>query len=274
MTRVTRGVLGAALLALLAALVLTACGGGGSSSDSTTTATESTEQAENTEDASANEGGSAAASKKVIAPYVGHPSPFPVTAKLEEVPEGGSFLYVNCGNAVCALLNELLEGAGATMGVPLEQVKAGYTASEAQSAFQTVVQKEPLATIRVQGFVIGRYVVAVGAATTGFATFAAQSGLISHENAVQVASSINDIETGAKLIWNGLSNLYVVGGIFIAALMAAWGMLSSSPKHAATIAADCLPDTKIVTTPQIAAATPNQPNIVSNESHTVVQGLS
>jgi ribose transport system substrate-binding protein len=132
---------------LVLALGLAACGGGGSSSSSTTE-TEATEakaetggETESTGEASG--GDAVAAAEKVIAPYVGHPSAFPVTEKLDKLPKGANIDYMDCGTPVCALFWELLEPAGKTMGVNLKRVKAGSSANTVGPAFDTVVSEEP-----------------------------------------------------------------------------------------------------------------------------------
>jgi ribose transport system substrate-binding protein len=150
-----RGVI-AALFVLVLALGLAACGGGSSSSSSSegTTAEESeaggtggggeTEEASEESEAS---GGGVAEAKKIVAPYIGEPSPFPVTEKLKSVPTGEEIDYVDCGTPICALFWEILQPAAQTMGVKLERVKAGSSASTVSSAFDTVIQKEPAAVI-------------------------------------------------------------------------------------------------------------------------------
>lgn len=148
MTRVTRGLVGAALLTLLAALALSACGGGGSSSSGSTEPAPESEEKSETTTASEGDGGDAMAeAKKIIAPYIGHPSAFPVTEKLNKVPKGAKIAYPDCGNPVCALFYELLQPAAQTMGVSVERVKAGETANGVASAFETIVSQEPDAVI-------------------------------------------------------------------------------------------------------------------------------
>jgi ribose transport system substrate-binding protein len=144
----------AAVFAFVLVLGLAACGGGGSSSSSSeTTAEESTgaETGGETEGASEEgteaSGGGVAAAKKVVAPYIGKPSPFPVSEPLKSVPTGEEIDYVDCGTPICALFWEILQPAAQTMGVKLERVKAGSSASTVSSAFDTVIQKEPAAVI-------------------------------------------------------------------------------------------------------------------------------
>ena len=144
-----------ALLVFALALALAACGGSSSSSSSSTSEAETEEPAGGeTEPAGEEEeaepeasGGGAAEAKEVVAPFIGQPSPFPVTEKLKEVPKGAEIDYVDCGTPICALFWEILQPAGQTMGVKLERVKAGSAANTVTAAFDTVIQKEPAAVI-------------------------------------------------------------------------------------------------------------------------------
>lgn len=142
-----------ALLVFVLALGLAACGGGSSSSSSSSTSeAESSEpsggETENAgEESSAASGGGVAEAKEIVAPYIGEPSPFPVTEKLKSVPKGDEIDYVDCGTPICALFWEILQPAAQTMGVKLERVKAGSAANTVASAFDTVIAKEPAAVI-------------------------------------------------------------------------------------------------------------------------------
>jgi ribose transport system substrate-binding protein len=144
-----------ALLVFALALALAACGGGGSSSSSSSTSEAETEEPAGgeTEPAAEEEaepeasGGGLAEAKEIVAPYIGQPSPFPVTEKLKSVPKGEEIDYVDCGTPICALFWEILQPAGQTMGVKLERIKAGSAANTVAAAFDTVIQKEPAAVI-------------------------------------------------------------------------------------------------------------------------------
>lgn len=134
------------IAAFTIALVLAACGGGGSSSS---TSGGSEPSGEGTGEATnlASDSPAVEAAKEKLAPYVGHPSPFVVTEKLKEVPKGATIAYMDCGTPFCAILGELFESAGKTMGVKIETIKAGSTASSISSAFDTVVAEEPAAVL-------------------------------------------------------------------------------------------------------------------------------
>lgn len=121
------------LLALLVALGLTACGGGDSSTSSST---------------EGGGGGGQADAKATIEPYVGHPSPFPVTEDLKELPpKGSTFAFVSPGVPYSELIAELTKQAVEAMGMKFELVKAGLAANTVSSAFDTVVAKKPAAVI-------------------------------------------------------------------------------------------------------------------------------
>ena len=144
-----------ALLVFALALALAACGGGSSSSSSSTSEAETEEPTGGETEPAAEEeeaepeaaGGGGAEAKEIVAPYIGQPSPFPVTEKLKAVPKGEEIDYVDCGTPICALFWEILQGAGQTMGVKLERIKAGSAANTVTAAFDTVIQKEPAAVI-------------------------------------------------------------------------------------------------------------------------------
>jgi ribose transport system substrate-binding protein len=114
-----------AILVACAALAIAACGEDAESSDES--------------------GGSAdlTAAREAIQPYVGKPSPFPVTEPLEEVPTGAKIKYVDPGTPVGALFWELLQPAAQTMGVELSRVKGGQTAESVNAAFDAILSQKP-----------------------------------------------------------------------------------------------------------------------------------
>jgi ABC-type sugar transport system substrate-binding protein len=140
----THGVLIGLTLIVVAAVVLAGCGGGGSSSS---TSGESTTAGSEGESKPVAAGGTdaAAAAKKVLAPYLGQYYPeFPVEEALKEKPSPDTEISaMQESSAIGGLLVELMEGAAKTAGVKLSVVKAGATASTAQSAAETVVSQHP-----------------------------------------------------------------------------------------------------------------------------------
>jgi len=126
------------LVACVAMLTLSACGSSGSSTGST--GSTSTQTAATTTSNAAAEGQQAAS---VVAPYIGKPSAFPVTEKLNKPPKGATVTFMDCGTPVCAALWQLLQPAAATMGVKLDHIKSGLSANTISSAFDSVVAKKP-----------------------------------------------------------------------------------------------------------------------------------
>lgn len=139
----TSRVLQISLVLLVLSVALAACGSSGSDSSSETT---TTEVASTNEEAAGGETSSAAA-EEVVAPYIGKPSAFPVTEMLKEVPKGAKVAFMDCGTPTCALFWEVIGAAAKTMGVQLERIKAGTTASTASAAFDTAVTSQPDAVI-------------------------------------------------------------------------------------------------------------------------------
>ena len=132
------------------AIALAACGGGSSSSSSAETSTEgttaTTEGSESTETTEGSEGGggnAAAEAAAKVKPLVEGPSPFPVSEPLKEVPKGAKVIYIDSGTPIGSLLYELLVPAAKTMGVKLEKVTAGLSASTIGPAMDSVVAKQP-----------------------------------------------------------------------------------------------------------------------------------
>lgn len=116
-----------------AVLALAACGS--SSDDGAGTGT-----------TSASAGGGSAdvtGAKAAVAPFIGRPSPFPVTDRLIRRPEGATVAYMNGGSPVGALLWEFLEPAAATMGVEAAQYKAGPGQNVTTDGFDSVVAARP-----------------------------------------------------------------------------------------------------------------------------------
>lgn len=132
------------LLALLAALVcavaIAACGGGDDSSSATAADTSPSGE-------TSTSGNGLAEAEAAIEPFVGQPSPFPVTEKLKEIPKGATIAFMDCGAPICAAMYAGLEPAAELMGVNLERFKAGYAANTVSAAFDSVVAKQPDAVI-------------------------------------------------------------------------------------------------------------------------------
>lgn len=119
----------AGVLAVACALAIAACGS--SSNDSG--------------GSSAGAGGSksadVAAAKAAIAPFTGHPSPFPITTPLKKRPTGKRIAYLDCGTPVCGLFYPLAQPAAQSLGMTLTRIKSGLTADSVAAAFNTVIEQ-------------------------------------------------------------------------------------------------------------------------------------
>jgi ribose transport system substrate-binding protein len=120
--------------ALIAALtVLTACGGG----NSPTTGAIATLSAD-----------ALTRANQHLAPYTGHPSPFPVDEPLVAKPGAGSTIgYLQCSTPICALIGDLAKEATTALGVPLIVVKAGASAQSLQEAMSSLIAQNPAAVL-------------------------------------------------------------------------------------------------------------------------------
>lgn len=126
------------------ALAATACSsGGGSSSDNGGASGAAT--------ASSPGGGNAAgvaAARQAIAPYVGHPSPFPATEKLAKLPAPGSkFVFLQCGAPVCATFAQLMPVPAKALGVTFTAVNSGNTATTSQAGAAAALADKPAAVL-------------------------------------------------------------------------------------------------------------------------------
>jgi ribose transport system substrate-binding protein len=129
-------------LCLALAFGLSACGGGGSSSGGSSSSGGDVSSGTTGPANSEGSGGSSAAAA-AIKPYLGHPSPFPVTEPLKERPTGANVDFVDCGTPICALIGEFVEAAGGTIGMKMTHVKAGSAANTVSAAFDSVVTQNP-----------------------------------------------------------------------------------------------------------------------------------
>lgn len=120
----------------LSVVVLAGCGSGSSSSSSG--------QGGSQKSASVN----LAAAQKLVAPYTGRTSPFPVTQPLVKHPPAGTkYALLQCATPVCALFAQLFEGATKALGVQLTVVKAGPTVTAQQAAMSSIISMKPAGAI-------------------------------------------------------------------------------------------------------------------------------
>ncbi len=136
----------AGLVALISLSPLVAACSSSSASKSGSTASKATGSAAKT-------GGGISASaiaeaKSDLAPYTGHPSPFPVDVPLKTKPPAGTKLaFLQCPTPICALFAQLAQGAAKTLGVPLTVTKAGASAQSLQEAMSSIIAQNPSAVL-------------------------------------------------------------------------------------------------------------------------------
>lgn len=163
MIKVKWAQLSLATLAVTMFAATTACSSStAGSSPSTSSSVSSTSSSSTTRSVSSNTGGgtvgsvtggstaandTVAAAKAVIAPYVGHPGPFPVSEKLAKVPTGATVAFMDCGLPYCALYWSLLQTPAKMLGINLDRINAGETAVGINTAFDSVVAKKPAGVI-------------------------------------------------------------------------------------------------------------------------------
>jgi ribose transport system substrate-binding protein len=88
------------------------------------------------------------AAKAALAPYVAHPSTFPVTQKLKEKPPAGTTIaYLECGAPTCAMFAKDLQASTAALGAKLDVISAGLFSSTVQSAANAALAEHPSAVI-------------------------------------------------------------------------------------------------------------------------------
>lgn len=131
-----RGAIAIAVLVVAAGLA----GCGSSSSDGTSSAPAKA--------AGASAEVDLAGAKTILAPYVGHPSPFPVTEPLKELPpKGARIAFLDNGTPSIAEFWGYLQPAAKAMGVEVYRVKTGNDARSIGAAMDSVVEQRPAGVI-------------------------------------------------------------------------------------------------------------------------------
>jgi ribose transport system substrate-binding protein len=131
-------------IAAACALALSACGDSKSGGDSATAAGSS---------AGGSSSGDFTASslqkaKAGVAPFLGHPSPIPVTEPLaKQPPPGSTIVFVSCASPECQQFVPGLQSAADALGVKFKTITAGTSAQGVNSAFASAAQLKPLAVI-------------------------------------------------------------------------------------------------------------------------------
>ena len=142
----TRAALGGLVFAVLAVTACSSSAGSPSSSGSA-----SSSSGGSTAAASSPSGGNAAevaAAQQAIAPYVGHPSPFPATQTLAKLPTPGSkFVFLQCGAPVCAIFAQLMPVPAQALGVKFVTVNSGNTATTSQAGAAAALADKPAAVL-------------------------------------------------------------------------------------------------------------------------------
>lgn len=124
-----------AVMCGLAAIGVAACGSSSKSSGTSKTGSGS----------SASTAKYVSEANALVAPYIGHPSAFPVTQKLNKRPTGDTLIYVSAGTPVSQQGYEELIPAAKLMGLKLSEVSAGTSAQSVATAFATVESDHPSA---------------------------------------------------------------------------------------------------------------------------------
>ncbi len=89
-----------------------------------------------------------AAANASIAPFTGHPSPFPVDTPLgKKLPAGTKIAFLQCSTPICGLVSQLLAPAVKTLGGKFVVVNAGSTAAASQAAASSVLALKPAAVV-------------------------------------------------------------------------------------------------------------------------------
>lgn len=83
-----------------------------------------------------------------LAPYTGHPNPFPVDRPLAQRPASGwSVAFLQCSTPICALLARTTGEAATGMGVPFNVTKAGASSQGLQDAMSSIIATKPSAIL-------------------------------------------------------------------------------------------------------------------------------
>jgi len=132
------------MIAVLAVLVLggtlAACGGSSDSSPETSSNTSEAESKGGADSASA----ALKSAEEFVQPLTEHPSPFPVTEPLKELPPDGTTIdFLELPNPVAAIEWVQIQEAAQAMGVNVKRVRAGEGAQGISSAMDTIVSEKP-----------------------------------------------------------------------------------------------------------------------------------
>lgn len=94
--------------------------------------------------AAASTGANLAQAGTILAPYTGHPSPFPVDAPLaKNLPAGSLLAYLECGTDICAAASKALGAAAAALRLQFKAVQGGSSVTSLQGAMETIIALKP-----------------------------------------------------------------------------------------------------------------------------------
>ena len=137
----------AAAICVLAALALAGCGSSSSKSSSTSSSGGTSSGSASTS-AGLSPAAAMARAQAAIAPFTDKHAAFPITVPLKSRPKPGfTVAYMDCDSPTCTLFRQLLIPAAKTMGIKLDDVSTGLTATSVNAAYQSVMQKKPDAII-------------------------------------------------------------------------------------------------------------------------------
>lgn len=104
--------------------------------------------------------------------------------------------------------------------------------------------------------------------------FAASLGLISAAQSKTLTESLSEVWAGISQIVHGLTSIWqvlvIVGGPFVGAVLAWYAQRSAKTDNKAASITKEVPGTIVVTTTELAKATPDAPNVVSKDEVRVV----
>lgn len=99
-------------------------------------------------EAEGSSGAAIPAASKQVEQYSAAPTDFPATTPLAStLPSGTTFALLQCATPVCALMGQILQGAADSLGVELQPVNGGVSASSMQAAMSSIIELRPSAVL-------------------------------------------------------------------------------------------------------------------------------
>lgn len=104
--------------------------------------------------------------------------------------------------------------------------------------------------------------------------FGVSLGLVSAAQSKTLTESLTEIWTGISQVVHGLTSIWqvlvIIGGPAVTAVLAWYAQRSAKTDNKAISITKEVPGTIVITSPEIAKATPNSPNVVSKDDVRVV----